>query len=187
MPRPRNHDDIAAYHDYDVHIPTRTVYLGSQVHAEGNEEPGVDYVVASKLSKNMHILNTLSDDPIKVIVNSIGGDFYHMLAIYGSVKRSKAHVTMLVEGIAASAGCVILQAADSRQVDERARLMIHYVQGTYDAETEALNTIMEDIFLLRIREKHPKFHREKLKQMMTKETWLDAHQACALGLADEVV
>jgi ATP-dependent protease ClpP protease subunit len=46
---------------------------------------------------------------------------------------------------------------------------------------------MEGIYLKRIKEKHPKFTRRKLKEMMNFDCILSAKEAVELGLADKIL
>jgi len=199
MSRTKNDNNIEMFHGYGLHIPTRTIFIGSESSPDSGlemGESGTDHVMAEKATKNLHILEQISDEPITIIMNNPGGDVWHGRAIYDAVKSCKAHVTMLVRGQAMSMGAYILQAADKRIISKGAKIMVHY--GHVSVGGEALTVYrqieeykredreMERILLEKIKEKHPLFTLQKLKKMLTNDTFLSAKQAVELGLADEV-
>ena len=62
---------------------------------------------------------------ITVKLNSCGGDLYTGIAIHNAIKALPANVTVIVEGIAASAASVIMCAGDTVQVYPGSLVMIH--------------------------------------------------------------
>lgn len=182
------HDHISTFHDYEVHVPSRTIYLGSQSYWEGNLESGTDYAMAEKLAKNIHLLNHMGTDPITIIMNNIGGDDYHMFAMYDEITKSTSHVTIIGSGYVASAGAFIMQAADTRSMRPHARFMFHYGSGGgHNKEWEVLCEVYRSVLLQRIREKKPNFSKASMHNLLLQDTWLSADEALSLGLIDEVV
>lgn len=192
-----NKDDIDRFHDYGVHTATRTIYMSSENINDEGEEQGVDSLMAELFIKNMAILETVSSDPIMVIMNNIGGDVYHGLAIYDAILTAKSIVTVKIFGHSMSMGSIILQAADKRIMSPNSRQMIHY--GTVSVDNHAktaqkwaqeslkIDKWMEKMYLDRIREKHPKFPLEDVQKMLDHDTFLTAQESVKLGLADKVL
>lgn len=181
-------DDADRYFDYDLHLPTRTLYLGGEV------EEGM----AERFLKGMMLLESKSKEPITVIINSGGGDEYHGLAIYDAIAASPCHVTVKMYGHAMSMGSWIPQAADERLMSASATIMIHYGSwGGYEMESihvrsmhkenERLTKAMEQEYLRRIREKHPDFPLSRLRKWLTEERYITAEEAVELGLADRII
>jgi len=190
--------DIVYFHDYDVHIPTRTIYIGS-VGFDGYDETGVDNFMAERTIKALHILDntTDSDKPISIIMNNPGGDWYHGMAIYDAIKTCQNHVTITCYGYCMSMGSVILQAADERVMAPSSRLMIHYGSNgfgghsiTFDKhaeENKKINKEMEDIYLEKIKEKKPRYNRKKLSELLNFDTFLNPEESIELGLCDKII
>lgn len=190
-----NKDDLDRFHDYGIYIPSRTLYMGSETIEEG-EDSGTDALAAARIIKNLLVLDSLSNDPIVIILNNPGGDVNHGLSVYDAVKACRSHVTIKVFGQASSIGSVILQAADERVMSENACQMIHYGKFSVDAvaktayraaaESKRLVKWMEQTYFLRIKEKLPEYKLAKLQKMLDNDTFLTADQSVALGLADKV-
>src|SRR5277367_5257992 len=104
MPKRVNRDDIDKFHDVGLHLPTRTIYTSTEQFLGDGEEGGCDSLMAERFVKNMHILSSLSGEPITVLMNNIGGDTYHGLAMYDAIKTCPNHVTVKIFGHAMSMG-----------------------------------------------------------------------------------
>ena len=126
-----NKENIDKWFDNNIDLDNRIIYMGS-IHKEDNEESGVDAFMAESIIKGMHILETKNQEPITILMNNPGGDFFHGLAIYDAVKYSSCHCTIKVYGHAMSMGSVILQAADTRIMMPNSRFMIHF---GYDSQS----------------------------------------------------
>lgn len=192
-----NRDDIDKFHDYSLYIPKRTIFMGSEAYDMSEGESGTDGLMAERTIKNLTILEGMSQEPITIIMNNIGGDEYHGLAIYDAIRACTSRVTIQVMGHAMSMGSIILQAADERVMAPTSRQMIHYgTWGIHDhaktaqkwaEEGKKIDSWMEQMYLAKIREKHPDFTLSKLQKMLNFDTFLTAQESIFLGLADKVL
>lgn len=191
-----NRDDVDKLYDYDIYIPSRTIYMGSVESSMTEGESGVEAVMAERVIKALHLLDQ-KDEPITIIMNNPGGDWFHGMAIYDAIKGCQSHVIIKVYGMAMSMGAVILQAADERIMAPNARFMMHYgymgFEGhskTFDKwadENKRINKEMEQILLKKIQVKHPNYTLEDLRKALDHDTILTAADTVALGLADDVL
>jgi ATP-dependent Clp protease protease subunit len=190
-------DHLEHFHDASIYLPTRTLYMGSEESDLEKGESGTDAAMAERVIKNLHILESLNKDPITIIMNNIGGDVNHGLAIYDVIRACESHITIRVFGHAMSMGSIILQAADERVMSEMSSQMIHY--GTVGVEKHAktaykitdeykrIDAWMEKMYLDKIKVKNPTFTLYKLKNMLDHDTFLTAEESVKLGLADKVL
>jgi len=193
-----NKDDIDRFFDYDIHLPTKTLYLGSANYSDEHGETGTDHLMAEMAIKGLHLLDkTKPDSPLTIVMNNPGGDEYHGLAIYDAIKMCTSEVHIKVLGHAMSMGSIILQAADWRIMTENSRMMLHY--GTWGHNDHTLNVYkwaeegkkfdkwMEDLYLEKIHQKKPTYTRKKLQTEISFDKFLTAAEAVDMGLADEVL
>lgn len=82
-------------------------------------------------------------DAITVRINSIGGSVPDGIAIYNAIRRHKATVTTINDGMALSIASLILMAGDNVEMAENAMLMIH-APWTYAAGNSAQLREMAD-------------------------------------------
>lgn len=189
-------DDLDRFHDYGIHIPTRTIYMGSETSSEFDGESGVDFLMAERIVKNLHILDAMGDQPITIIMNNVGGDVYHGMAIYDAIKACRNKVIIHGMGNVMSMATLILQAGDERILSPHAVFMIHHGYDRKDGHVktvrswikfgERFDEILNLIYLDRIRQKKPQFTMKKLDKLLDFDTILTAQEAVNLGLADSV-
>lgn len=193
-------DDIDHFLDNDVYLPTRTLWMGSCGDNDG-EESGTDYLMAERMIKNLHILDNMagSNKPITIIMNNIGGDEYHGMAIFDAIKACQNHITIKIYGHAMSMGSIIIHAADEILMSKNSKMLLHYGTASVDSHSHAKDTyaavddakkfdkLMEDIYLDKIKVKHPKYTRVQLKKFMAYDKYLSADEALDLGLIDGII
>ena len=189
-------DHIDKFFEYDIDIPNRTIYMGSDTHDEEGEG-GVDYLLTKRVIKSLHIFRNSGNEPITIIMNNIGGDTIHGCAIYDAIRAcTEQHVTIKVYGYAMSAGSFILQAADTRIMSPSSSMMIHYgainisdnmvVAKKWMQEADRLDKWLEDVYIKKIKEKKPTFNMAHLRKWLSADTYFTAKEAVANGLADSV-
>ncbi len=125
---------IEDQHSYGVDIKHREVYLHGH-HGLVEEDPGVEYRMASTFIKNIRSLDLANKEPIIVHMHSIGGNWGDGMAIYDAIILCQSYVTVVVYGQAESMSGIILQAADLRIMMPNAYFMAHYgstdISGDY--------------------------------------------------------
>jgi len=137
-------------------------------------------------------LSAAPKQPVEVRLHSPGGSLLDGLAIYHALKSHEGRVVTIVEGCAASAASLIAMAGDERLVGESSYLLIHNPSMTADGDATALHEAGEfvdrmtnqlaDVYATRA-----KIDREQIVALMTAESWLNAGEAIAMGLADRIV
>lgn len=125
-------DDILnEAHNYNIDVKSRDIYLHAYI-TNVEEDPGVDYRMASTLIKNLRVLDKMNSNPILIHMHSIGGNWNDGMAIYDAIKSCKSHVTILVYGQAESMSSIILQAADKRVMMPNSYFMCHFGSNVYE-------------------------------------------------------
>lgn len=124
---------------------------------------------------------------INVRINSYGGSVHDGIAIYNTLKKNHARVTVDIDGIAASIASVIAMAGDEINIAANGFMMIHdpwsIAMGTADDfrhEAELMDKIRDsllDTYMLKA-----STTRDNISDMMSKETWLTAQEALDIGL-----
>lgn len=137
-------------------------------------------------------LRAIGKNPVRVNINSPGGDFFEGLAIYNLLREHPEKVTVRVMGLAASAASVIAMAGDEVEMGAGAFLMIHnaWVLAVGDRNDMAaaadllapFDKAMAEIYAARTGKDGA-----EVARMMDDETWIGATDAVDEGFADAVV
>ncbi len=130
----------------------------------------------------------------KVIVwiNSPGGDCIAASRIYAMLMDYADHITVKIDGIAASAASVIAMAGTEVLMAPTSLLMIHnpmtLAYGDHDDMQKAIAMLSEvKESIINAYELKTGLGRAKISHLMDSETWMNAHKAMELGFADGII
>jgi ATP-dependent protease ClpP protease subunit len=131
---------------------------------------------------------------IIVRINSGGGDVFAANAIYTRLKDHDAHITVKVDGWAASAATIIAMAGDTIKIARNGIFMIHdpamTVWDTFTAEdftkmADELKIIKQSI--VNAYAARSKRKAEEIETLMADETWWTGDEAVENGFCDELM
>ena len=138
-------------------------------------------------------LESLHGKDVTVRINSGGGDVFAAHAIHNQLIAYKGKVTVVIDGLAASAATIIAVAGDRIIMPSNALFMIHNpaigLSDYYGAEelaqaVNALNAIKDSI--VAAYRKRCKVSAEEIAAMMDAETWMGAAECLEKGFVDEI-
>ena len=125
-------------------------------------------------------------------INSPGGSLFDGLAAVDYVRRSKAPVHSIVEGMAASAATLISVMAHKRSINKHSYMLIHQLSSGAIGKFEELMDDMENnkALMKAIREIYlarTKIPENLLKDILKKDIYFDAKQCLKYGLVDNIL
>ena len=164
---------------------TRTLTLNGTI----AEESWFEDDVTPKMFRDE--LNAGAGDVV-IWINSPGGDCVAASQIYTMLMDYKGHITVKIDGIAASAASVIAMAGTEVLMAPTSLLMIHNPLTIAIGDSEEmqkaiamLSEVKESI--INAYEIKTGQSRAKLSHLMDAETWLNAKKAIELGFADGIL
>ena len=132
------------------------------------------------------------DGDITVWINSPGGNVFAAAEIYTMLQEYRGAVTVKIASLAASAASVIAMAGSRVLMSPTALLMIHdpstiAMGNARDMEKaiKTLNEVKESIINAYAAKSGLRHNR--IAELMSNETWMNAKKAVELGFADEVL
>ncbi|MFH9660921.1 ATP-dependent Clp protease proteolytic subunit [Streptomyces sp. NPDC017248] len=164
----------------------RVIFLGHQV----------DDVSANDIMAQLLCLEAMDPDrDISLYINSPGGSFTALTAIYDTMQFVKPDIQTVCLGQANSAAAVILAAgtAGKRLALPSARILIHqpYSQGSQgqvsDLEIQAAEVERLRVMMERVLAQHTKQPLERISQDVERDKIFTAPEAKEYGLIDHVV
>lgn len=161
-------------------------FLTGEIDAEGQ------YICPTDFKNALESIKDKQNITIKI--NSCGGDVYTAIAIYNALRELKGFKSVIVDGVALSAGSVIAMAGDKIQMYRGSLMMIHGVScGLCDFyNIQELKKVIKGMdaserAIANIYNKKTNIAIDTLREMMKTETWLTGAEAVDKGLADEII
>ena len=171
---------------YNKLFEERIIFLGVQI-----DDASANDVMAQLLT----LESTDPDREIVMYINSPGGSFTSMTAIYDTMQFVRPKIQTVCLGQAASAAAVLLAAGSpgKRLALPNSRILIHQpaMEGAYGqvsdlaiqaAEIQRMRTAMEEILA-----RHSHQTAEQIRADVDRDKILTAEEAKAYGLVDEVL
>jgi len=165
-------------------LKTRSIILSGEISKDS----------ADKVIRDLLILDNESKDPVKIYINSPGGDVDAGYAIYDMIRFVSSPVTLIGTGLVASAAALILLAvpAERRVGLPNSSYLIH--QPLSKMRGNATEIEIHALQLEKIKAKINKVISEatgkSLKQVemdTDRDYWLNAQEALEYGLISRVV
>lgn len=154
--------------------------------------PLFDDITSETAAQALRLLETAPTAPVRVRVNSYGGDPLAATAIYNGLKAHRGEVRIAVEGIAASAATLICCAGHC-SAPENALFMIHGAWTRNGGNARQLRQsaeVMDKASDAMARIYAGKTHRPltELQRILDdgQDRWFTAQEALAFGLIDEI-
>ncbi|MFD5662234.1 ClpP family protease [Streptomyces hirsutus] len=174
---------------YDVFsrlLSERIIFLGTEI------DDGVANVVIAQL---LHLESSAPESEIAVYINSPGGSYTSLMAIYDTMAFVRAPISTYCVGQAASTAAVLLAGGDAgrRFVLEHARVLLGQpATGGQRGTVSDLSLQAKEMLRIRaqveeVLSRHTHHDVATLRADMDRDKVFTAQEAVAYGLADEVL
>jgi ATP-dependent Clp protease protease subunit len=182
----RSSNGIRTMDPYSKLLQERIVFLGTQI-----DDTSANDVMAQLI----HLESSAPDQDIHLYINSPGGSFSAMTAIYDTMQFVTCDVATVCIGQAASAAAVLLTAGQQgkRMITPGARILIHQPSLSDVVQGDVSDLEIQAAELLRTREqleilltRHTGQDRERVRSDIERDKVFDAESAVAYGLVDRV-
>jgi ATP-dependent Clp protease, protease subunit len=174
-----------AYDVYSRLLSERIVFLGTEI------DDGVANVVIAQL---IHLESASPDLEISLYINSPGGSFSALTAIYDTMQFIRPAVATICVGQASSAAAVLLAggAPGKRAVLPHAKVLLHQpssqAQGALpDLAIQAKEVVRVRAEVDEILSRHTGHPVSKIRSDTDRNKTFSAREAVDYGLADEVI
>ncbi len=170
---------------YSRLLKERIIFLGTPV------DDGVANVVMAQL---LHLESEDPDRDISIYINSPGGSFTALTAIYDTMQFVKPEIQTICMGQAASAAAVLLAAGTKgkRLALQHARVLIHQPSGGGEGQSSDIEIQAREILRMRdlletMLARHTGQEVDKIRKDIERDKILTAEEAVTYGIVDEVV
>lgn len=179
--------EINGERSYDIFsrlLKNRIIILSGEI-----TDDSANVVVAQLL-----YLDSLNHEDISIYINSPGGSITAGMAIYDTMNFVKSDVSTICIGMAASMGAFLLSCGKEgkRFILPNAEVMIHQPLGGAQGQATEIKIAAERILKLkaklnRILAQNTKQALETIENDTERDHFLDAEEALAYGIVDEII
>ena len=165
-------------------LKTRTVLLTGEINKN----------LAERVVRQVLLLEQESDEPIKVFIDSPGGDADAGFAILDMMRFVRPPIRMIGMGLVASAGAIVLLAAprEQRFALPNSRYLIHQPMAGFRGVGTEIEIHAKEIDLMR-RKMNDLISQETgkpvadVEQDTDRDYWMGAEEALAYGLVGSII
>lgn len=154
-----------------------------------------NYIAQDEFLNDLKEIEGCQDVTIRV--NSYGGDAVVGIVIHNRLREMAAKgikLTCVVDGVAMSAGSVIMCACDTVKVNPSSIVMIHkgwsFLYGTYNADEMRQNAETMDTYdkaMINVYKRKSGLSETVIGHMMSDTTYMTGKEAIEKGFADELI
>jgi ATP-dependent Clp protease, protease subunit len=175
-----------AYDIFSRLLSDRIIFLGTEI------DDGVANVVIAQL---IHLESASPETEISIYINSPGGSFTSLMAIYDTMTFVRAPITTFCVGQAASTAAVLLAGGDQgrRVVLEHSRVLLGQpASGGQQGTVSDLSLQAKEMLRIRsqveeVLSRHTHHDVATLRADMDRDKVFTAREAVDYGLADQVI
>lgn len=174
-----------AYDIYSLLLKERIVILGT---------PISDQVANLIVAQLLYLAREDASKPIRMYINSPGGQVYAGMAIYDTMQQVECPVSTVAVGFTASFGTVLLTAGTQGMRYALPNATIHMHQPLGGAQGQASDIAIQAQEILRLRTRlnkilshHTGQTEERIAQDTDRDIYMSAREAKEYGLVDEVL
>lgn len=174
-----------AYDIYSLLLKERIIMLGTPIN---------DQIANLTVAQLLYLAREDPSKPIRMYINSPGGQVYAGMAIYDTMQQVECPVSTVAVGFTASFGTVLLTAGTAGMRYALPNATIHMHQPLGGAQGQASDIAIQAQEILRLRttlnrilSKHTGQPVEKIEQDTDRDVYMSALDAKEYGLVDEVL
>lgn len=140
----------------------------------------------------MHQLEYNYRPPIKLHLQSLGGELMPSFYVCDFIKKMDTPVHIYIDGFVASAASLISVCGQKRYMTEHSFMLIHQLRsqssGKFNEMKDELKNLdffmdnLKDIYL-----SNSKITPERLQQLLDTDIWISAQECLSLGLIDRII
>lgn len=174
-----------AYDIYSLLLKERIIMLGTPIN---------DQIANLTVAQLLYLAREDPSKPIRMYINSPGGQVYAGMAIYDTIQQVECPVSTVAVGFTASFGTVLLTAGTKGMRYALPHATIHMHQPLGGAQGQASDIAIQAQEILRLRttlntilSKHTGQPVDKIEEDTDRDVYMSAEEARDYGLVDEVL
>ena len=185
-------DEDEDYEEANVKVLNNNIYFYCEVSKESILDLNYNIEELSNKLMILSIQNGIDPIPIKIHIQSDGGEVFSAFSAVDTIKNCKVPVHTYIEGCAASAATIISVAGHKRYITKNSHMLIHQISSSFwgkmnEFEDEMKNLNLLTKYVTNIYKQDTKLSVKQMKEMFKKDLWMPAEECFKMGLVDEIM
>lgn len=188
-------DELDYLYENGVDLKNRIIYVtdhSSDCSDSSEKKYGIPLNYNSVVKSLLYLSTIDRNEPIKIVVNSYGGDVYEALSLFDAINLIPNKTIGLGIGIIASGASLVLAACVERYLTCNSFIMIHEVSSNLDGKhTDQKNEIIHQEKILDrmcgIYSKTLNISANKIKELLKKDYYMSSDEALNIGFIKKVI
>lgn len=185
-------EDSDDLEDTYLYVEKNNIYFYSEIHSDSILKLRIEMKKLIDKHLIFSVLYECEPLPIKLHINSVGGEVKDAMVIVDLIKTSKVPIHTIIEGEAASAATLISVVGKKRFIHKNANMLIHQISSGFwgkmmeiEDEIKNLNLYMDKLIL--IYKNNTNLEEKKLNKMLKKDILWSSKTCLKFGLVDEII
>jgi len=172
------------------------IYFYADVNSDRSLAPIQEVKYLDSSLRNEHTSRGLDNlhplTPIWLHISSNGGDLFTGFSIADQLRMIKSPIYTIVEGVCASAATLIAMVGTERYILPSSFMMVHQLSGSFwgthdQFQDEQFLQEMLMTGLVAFYEEQTRLDESQLRQMLSRNTWMNAEKCVATGFANKIL
>lgn len=155
----------------------------------------VNAVTSQELISKLLYLDSLSNEPVTLVLNSPGGDVFSGYSVIDVIDSMKSPVNTVCAGLCASMASFIFVSGAHRTILKSSRLLVHDAAAQSIDGRLTASALSQEVGLLKklhddnkkLLLKRTSITPKEAEKMLSGDTWILAEEALNKGFADDIL
>ena len=143
-----------------------------------------------------HLITSIKYDipppPIKIYINSDGGELHSALAAFDVIRKNKVPIHTIIMELQCSAATIISLAGQTRKITQNSYMLIHNISSEFWGKNHEFEDEMKNMEMLTdniktIYKQNSNINQKRLDKLLKKDLLMDADTCLRLNLVDDVI
>ena len=175
-----------------VKVQDNSIYFYADVSPQSILELNTNIAQLTQEMQIIGIMYNISPPPIKLYINSNGGEVHSGLAAHDIIKNNAVPIHTIINGCACSAATIMSVAGKMRYITQNSYMLIHNISSTFWGKMHEFEDEMQNMNLLtknlkKIYKEFGKINRKQIDSLLKKDILLDADTCINYGFIDEII
>lgn len=167
---------------YSKMFEDRIIFLITDINSE----------TANLVKSQLLYLDSISHDPIKMYIDSNGGEVYTCMGVIDTMNFIKSTVITVNIGICASMAAIVLSNGDVRRSLPNSRVLMHQPMGGRVGQSTDIEIASRELshvkkILYKIMADKTNKSVKDIEKDVDRDKWMSSKQALKYGIIDEIV